>query len=114
MGNSTIVASTTSDGSYNWDIPSAITPASDYTVKITSVSDPSLFDLSDAVFDITAASFITVTTPNGGESWQAGTQHNISWDDNIAENVKIELIKGGVLDSEIIASTTRRMVTRTY
>jgi hypothetical protein len=104
--NSTIVASTTSNGSYSWDIPSGTTPASDYTVKITSVTDPGLSDISNAVFDITAASFITVTAPDGGESWEAGTQQTITWNDNITVNVKIELYKNGTPNSTIIASTS--------
>ncbi len=49
--------------------------------------------------------FITVTSPNGGENWQQGTQHAITWGDNISENVKIELFKGGIYNSIITAST---------
>lgn len=33
---------------------------------------------------------ITVTAPNGGETWAAGTQHNITWNSNLVSNVKIE------------------------
>jgi hypothetical protein len=104
--NSTIASSTTSDGSYNWNIPSGTTPDSDYIIKITSVAVPGLSDFSDASFDITVASFITVSTPNGRESWQTGAQQTISWSDNIAENVKIELYKGGNFNSSIATSTT--------
>jgi len=32
---------------------------------------------------------ITVTSPNGGENWQAGTTHPITWTDNITENVSV-------------------------
>jgi hypothetical protein len=48
---------------------------------------------------------ITVTSPNGGESWAAGSQQFIAWNDNIAENVMIELYKGGSLHSVISTST---------
>ena len=49
--------------------------------------------------------YITVTNPNGGENWQVGTVHSITWNDNIAENVKIQLDKSGVLTT-ITNSTT--------
>ena len=38
-------------------------------------------------------------------SYYAGTQQSIIWNDNIAENVMIELFKGGFLDSVITIST---------
>ncbi|MHA2100161.1 MAG: Ser-Thr-rich GPI-anchored membrane family protein, partial [Candidatus Kariarchaeaceae archaeon] len=54
---------------------------------------------------IFAQDFITITSPNGGESWQAGSSQVISWNDNLSENVKIELFKGGALHSTISIST---------
>ena len=36
-------------------------------------------DTSDAVFSIVAVPAITVTSPNGGESWEVGSVHNIAW-----------------------------------
>ncbi|MEJ2195722.1 MAG: Ser-Thr-rich GPI-anchored membrane family protein, partial [Ignavibacteriaceae bacterium] len=101
--HSVVAASTPSDGSYIWTIPGSITGASDYSIKISSVDDGSLFDLSDANF--TLSNELIVTVPNGAESWQAGSSQSINWTDNISENVKIELFKSGVLNSVIIAST---------
>ena len=58
------------------------------------------------VNDVPASSSITVTSPNGGESWVAGTTHNITWTSiGAVGNVQIELHKGGVLNSTIVAST---------
>jgi len=48
---------------------------------------------------------ITVTLPNGGESWQTGTTQTITWTDNISENVKIQLFKSSTLYSTIRTST---------
>ncbi|MEI7726369.1 MAG: choice-of-anchor J domain-containing protein, partial [Bacteroidota bacterium] len=59
----------------------------------------------DDVFIGDQVPLITVITPNGGEVWQQGTVHNINWSDNISENVKIELYKGGALNLQIAAST---------
>ncbi len=48
---------------------------------------------------------ITITTPNGGESWQNSNEYGIVWTDNIPEFVKIELYKSGAFYSTISAST---------
>jgi hypothetical protein len=55
---------------------------------------------------ILAQGTITVTSPNGGENWQAGSSQFISWNDNLPGNVKIELFKGGTFHSTISVSTT--------
>jgi len=102
---STIFNSTPSDKTEIWDIPLSIESGSDYKVKISSVLYPNIFDFSHHNFTI-LRNQITVTTPNGGESWQAGTTQIISWSDNIAENVSIELYKGGTLHSTISSSTS--------
>ncbi|MCX6929996.1 MAG: hypothetical protein NT154_43305 [Verrucomicrobia bacterium] len=38
-----------------------------------------------------------MTVPNGGEAWQRGLSYVIQWNANIAENVALDLYKGGVL-----------------
>lgn len=48
--------------------------------------------------------FITVTAPNGGEKWEQGRAFEITWNDNITENVKIEVIKGTAVQQELAAS----------
>ena len=102
--NQTIVSSTPSDGYFGWDIPDDISGGNDYKVKITSINTGSLYDYSDNNFTINAKT-ITVTSPNGGETWIAGETHHITWSDNIPENVKIELYKGGTLNQTIVSST---------
>jgi YD repeat-containing protein len=51
---------------------------------------------------------ITVTIPNGGESWNAGGTYTISWTyaGNPGSNVKIELFKNAVLNRTITSSTS--------
>ncbi|MCH8033697.1 MAG: hypothetical protein IH950_08080 [Bacteroidetes bacterium] len=99
----TPTTSTQSDGLYNWNIPASLPEGSDYKIKITSLGSDDVFDFSDANF--TLSFNITVTSPNGGESWQAGTTHQIHWTDNIAGKVKIDLYKGGVVHSSIKETT---------
>jgi M6 family metalloprotease-like protein len=47
---------------------------------------------------------ITVTAPNGGERIYPVTNFSLSWNANILGNVKIELLKNGILDSVIAAN----------
>jgi len=39
--------------------------------------------------------YINILSPNGGENWDQGSVHNITWTDNIPDSVMIELYKGG-------------------
>jgi hypothetical protein len=99
--DSEITASTADTGSYSWTIPSGQATGTDYTVRVTDL-ETNAFDESDASFTIEN---ITVSSPNGGEVWAADTQHDVTWTSSGSGNVKIELYKGAILDSEITAST---------
>ncbi len=48
---------------------------------------------------------IILINPNGGESWFQGVDVEIVWSSGIGGDVKIELFKGGALDTLISAST---------
>ena len=48
---------------------------------------------------------ITVTSPNGRETWIKGTAYTVTWTDNISGNVKIRLLKGSTTAAIIAAST---------
>jgi hypothetical protein len=74
-----------------------------YTVKISAISNPAVFDFSDSTFSITHG-HIAVISPNGGENWVKGTMHPILWNDNLCQNVRIELWKGGVFNQLIAQS----------
>ena len=85
-----------------------MTESSDYKIRITSTSNSSVNDQSNNYFTIEEepqADYITVTQPNGGETWQMGTSYNITWSDNISSNVKIDLYKSGTYNREIEDST---------
>ncbi|HCO96438.1 MAG TPA: hypothetical protein DIU00_21275 [Phycisphaerales bacterium] len=51
---------------------------------------------------------ITVTSPNGGESWLRGTARNITWISagDAGSNVRIDLYKDGTLNLKITGSTS--------
>ena len=97
--------SNSANGPYNWTIPAAIAPGTDYKVKVISLTATGSYDFSDNNFTISQGSFITVISPNGGEQWTKGTTRIITWQDNIQWDVRIELCKGGAYHSLINAST---------
>jgi hypothetical protein len=112
MLNRTIVSSvskgTNESGSYNWVVPSTQTAGSDYQVRVTSTSNSACTGTNSGNFTITGPPppSITVTSPNGGETWAAGTTQNISWSStgNPGSYVKIELLKSGILTLVISSS----------
>ncbi len=59
---------------YSWTIPS-ISTSTQCLIRIANYGG-SESDISDNVFTITG---MQLTSPNGGENWTAGTQHNITW-----------------------------------
>ena len=49
---------------------------------------------------------VALSSPNGGESWEMGTSHNIIWSDNFDESVSIKLYKSGTYVTTIVSSTS--------
>ena len=72
-------------------------------------------DLTTGEYDESNGSFeilddpcsITVTSPNGGEEWMAGTSHTIGWNSSgeCGSSVKIELLRNGFVCKTIASST---------
>ena len=86
---STIVSSTAaSTGIYSWTVPN--TPTTQALVRISDASNAETNDISNAVFSIVTVPTVTVTAPNGGESWMIGSLQNITWTSANIANVKIE------------------------
>jgi hypothetical protein len=101
----TIAASTANDGAEAWTVPAAPTAAA--RIRIMSVADATVRDSSNANFNIIQPS-ITVTSPNGGESWPLGSAQTITWtSSNLSGNVTIELsTDGGATFPTMIAANT--------
>jgi hypothetical protein len=94
------------NGSYNWAIAAGLTPGSNYSIRITSTTNPAVTDTS-ALFTITGPT-ITVTipaAPDGATVWRRGTTQTIRWTytGNPGPNVRIEILRGGIS----IGSTNR-------
>lgn len=89
---------------YDLYIPSDLTPATDYQIKLTSVDDSSIFDFSDEFEIIDTPYYITVLKPNANSVINAGLNFEITWNNNFTENVRIELYKGDYLNYVITPS----------
>ncbi len=86
-------------GSYSWTVGRYIggtaRAGTGYAVKITEIGT-AVSDMSDATFTLSPG--ITVTSPNGGESWPLGSIHNITWNaGGLSANLKLTLWKDGGL-----------------
>jgi hypothetical protein len=65
-------------------------------------------NIDDFTVKTSSTSSITVTSPNGAETWYAGSHHNITWTSSgFTGNVKIELsIDSGANWSTVVAAST--------
>ena len=67
-----------------------------YYWRVSTINYAGTSEWSEDVFEPVPPT-VQVTVPNGGEDWQRGIEYFIRWDDNLAEDVVIELYKGGSL-----------------
>lgn len=105
--NASVPAGTKGTGAYDWVVPYNQILGTDYKIRVSSTTNPALKDVSDVNFTISAGDPITVTGPNGGQNWVRNTIHPISWKytGNPGASVKIELMKGAVVNRVIVPST---------
>ena len=103
----TIVSITPSTGVYSWNgIPNVSSLQCKIRISNATIGTPSA--VSDNNFTITSlgSQLITVTSPNGGEKWAAGSTQNITWASSGITNVKIEYtITNGISWNTITLST---------
>jgi uncharacterized delta-60 repeat protein len=94
----------TANGTFTWNIPSTLTTATTYVVKVITLDN--LVTGTSGTFSIVTG-IITVTAPAAGTKWQRGVTHAITWtkEGTLNANVKIQLYKGTTLDSTIISTT---------
>jgi len=109
----TITSSTANDLALDiWTMSSGLATGTDYQIRVTSTSNPAITDTSNGNFAITSgttqAASITVTSPNGGESWTRGTSQPITWSytGSPGSKVKIVLLQGDTTVSTIASSVS--------
>jgi len=85
-----IADSTENDGTYAWVVPDEV--STNFLVRVSDAENGDPSDTSDAVFTVTNEPIIIVKSPNGGEQWQVGSIHEITWiTGGDVGNLKIEL-----------------------
>lgn len=116
-GNAVILTTgTTTGGQYVWDIPNTQTLGADYSVRIVSVADATVYALSN-LFSIVPKPAISVTSPNGAEVWAiddgnanvsgGASARKITWkkEGNVGPFVSIQLKDGDAIIGTIAEST---------
>lgn len=100
-----IVTNTANDGSYDWAIPRD--PSVNCFVRVYDVDSTHRGDTSASAFTLRVKPLITLTSPMGGEDWETGTNHTISWTwEGIVGNVMLQYSSDGQESwNQIIAST---------
>ncbi len=101
-----ISTSTTNDGSYSWTLPNLLESTTTCRIKVASTTT-SFTDTSDTDFTI-YANYLTITSPNGGETWTEQSTHDITWDysGDVGDNVSLHYsLDGGTTWTQIVAST---------
>jgi len=101
-----VAPATANDNAFNWTIPMGQPPATNYTIEVRSISAPTAVDTSNGAFAIHARPTLTVTAPNGGETFQTGAVLPIAWTTtgDTGSNVEILIHRGG--QSTAIATST--------
>ncbi|MGD2092542.1 MAG: VCBS repeat-containing protein [Candidatus Aminicenantes bacterium] len=102
-----IVASTANDGYYLWNVPDDA--STQCLVRVQEASDGDPTDTSDALFSIAeCGATISITSPKGGEAWQVGAQHNITWvsGEKVGNSVKLQYSTNNQATWNTITSST--------
>ncbi len=89
------------NGSYSWTVPDSIATVQGL-IRIVDTENSAIRDSSDANFTVGR---LVLTSPVGGEEWQIGSRHNITWNSINVNNVRLEYsTDNGANWNEIIAS----------
>lgn len=83
-----IVINTANDGEYSWLVPNVNSSKCYIKITVTDLAGNNIISQNVDAFGISVDSTsptVELINPNGGENWQAGSVHNITWDasDNI-------------------------------
>jgi len=102
----TIIGTFPADSGYYVWSPIPNSPSTNCILKITDVANDSVSDKSKSTFIIAAPQSITITSPNGGESWPGNSGQPITWSSSQVSTVKIEYtLDNGNSWTTIISST---------
>ncbi len=75
-----------SNGTFTWNVPDSISTVA-ALIRIIDLDNSSIRDSSDANFTIGR---LVLTSPIGGEEWQVGSLHTITWNSINVNSIKLE------------------------
>ena len=93
---------TASTGSYSWTVPYPL--SNQCKVRLRDMNDSLISSVSNATFSITSP--LNITSPTGGQNWQALSQQNITWASGNIENIKIEYSTNNGTSWNLVVSST--------
>lgn len=99
-----LASSVPSNGSFEWEIALGFELATDYSIKVSSVSNDTLYDESNGKFTIEEKHSLELISPNGGEVIEKNSDIEIEWEDDLDGDVKLILMRNGSYYSSIIES----------
>ena len=100
-----VVANIPSTGYYSWtQVPN--TPSTNCLIRITDAVNGFPYNTSTKTFTIAPPPEITVLSPNGGETLQAGSNTNITWTSTNVANIKIEYTTNNGANWNLIITST--------
>ncbi|MCZ6703969.1 MAG: aryl-sulfate sulfotransferase [Ignavibacteria bacterium] len=85
-----------------YDTLAALLSDQQYYWRVRSKNSAGWGDWSEVWSFNSAASFLSLTFPNGGEVWQTDSSLTIKWDHNLLDSVKIDLYKNDTFYSVVI------------
>ncbi len=110
----TVLDSSATDNRLPWTVPDSLPIDTTYKIKVIDTNDTAIIDTSDNNFSVVAfvpGGEVKVIQPNlPGIQWARGTEHLISWTDNLSEPVDIYLIDttaSSPSDTTLIASNVK-------
>jgi C1A family cysteine protease len=106
----TVVAGLDDTGAFGWKVPMIQTPGAKLMIRAFADGDLGGMDTSDEIFAISEdleAPTVTVTHPNGGESYNIGDTVDIEWaasDNACVETIDIYYSVNGGIDYAVLAT----------
>jgi hypothetical protein len=99
-----IAAAAPNTGRYLWTVPYAQAPGPGFQVRVSTTAPLAAEDFSDETLRVLPA--VTLTAPNGGQTWKRGRTYRIAWTykNNPGTAVRLELYEAGVFNRTIALS----------
>jgi hypothetical protein len=99
-----------SRSAFQWEIPFDIDSACGYHIRISSVADPAIHDVSALTFSINDSSCsnggvadVKLLSPNGGELFYRGDTVQVEWENSTGETLTVDLYGDGALIETLVS-----------